>query len=898
MTAGDDVLHVVKVNVSGLTGIIATGTDGDGPAGKRKAVVAVMRDSKVYGTSVVSKSLVKASDSKSYIAVWNGGNSSNDDDAAAVSFETEISTATDSQKRLHRNFDLIVGLTTNDIKDDGGGDDNDSKKAATTATIGAASLPLQDAARLANSHGRVVLDLPVFNVKSLPVDPFAASSASKSAPTSPKNDSVPIAPARSTSLRRKLSLTLRRHDSTTTFGGDNKPTSSFAFDKERDAAVLRVELEIQRKETPFVATKNTKKQPRAVLVHSQQHAIETAHTVARSKSNDMVTNILYMEPSIEQVLSIDYEEAASPRKANTKRRKKKQAAVVTSPSKSTNPPRPSQFRVKIVDQTTLDYEMTPVRSAASSSARSKASPPSSESSMAVDGNSKVHILETAIERVLSMSDDDEKAVEQKETEVVIASPLQSPLNATKLMTKVNQTSTDSKTKKPAASPARSNASQKKPSSVTPQSQGSSKNKPPAMTSPAKSSASQKKPPSVAPSPPKDSKKKSPTTSPAKSTASQQKPSSKSQLTDTKPGATAVAQETGKLPRPRSRSLGSAIESARHARGRKPPQYGPFGLMRLRDKSKTPDQLNTKKETTPRRPSKSGAPKPAVTPPTTPMGRSSPAKTKASLSGKAKKEDSKKSSKGRKTTANAKTSSPNSSTSSKTRQAASPSPKTQRRKSQGSSSAGKSSPKSSPSTNRKSPANSVSKGPEMAPSTRGAKGKSPVSNGGKATDKKIPGKNVPPQSPKPILKNQNDTLASNASALPPPKVSRTAAQSPVAIMIDNVQNKEPARDWKLEGVVNYVPERQQRPRDKIASTTTPPTASASSGVVQKLSADSNNSIVDKDATSEQQNQLLRDGEVAPDDGRNVFSLVRPCGELEDILEKHRGGRYAHRFVRPK
>jgi len=415
---GSSTLHVITFNVVGLTGISVDTSkqlvnDGSGssappPSPKQmKAVVAVMRDLQTHSITATSKDLVPSAameqrsqmtNHQKFVAVW-------DDKAKNVqpasSFEAYIPKDNRPGARSipHRNFELIVGLTT------------DSSSKATP--IGAASLPIAEAARLSGSNGKVLLDLPVYNFASLTMDPFVKPMLDKSV-----SQPVPL-PKKS---RRRLSFarrkkggeedSLREED----FAADsvvnqqqkmNALGYNYFMDPSRDAAVLRVELELHEKESNVemdLVTKAGKKKPRVVLLHTQEEAIETTHTMATPKRrNDALKDILSMEPSIERVLSTSTEddeadqERARPKRApKAASEQKREQPPPTPPTSSTPPPsQQKQYRVRIVDQTTLDYEMLPMTDKDAISFEEKQSNPKNDAG-------KVLVSDGAIERVLSL----------------------------------------------------------------------------------------------------------------------------------------------------------------------------------------------------------------------------------------------------------------------------------------------------------------------------------------------------------------------------------------------------------------------------------------------------------------------------------------------------------------
>lgn len=412
---GSSTLHVITVNVVGLTGISVDTSkqvnDGSGssapppPPKQMKAVVAVMRDLQTHSITTTSKGLVlsaameqrsQMTNHQKFVAVWD--DKSKNVTKPAASFEAHIPKDNRAGARSipHRNFELIVGLTT----------DSSSK----AIPIGAASLPIAEAARLSGSNGKVLLDLPVYNFASLTMDPFVKQTLDK-----PVSQPVPL-PKKS---RRRLSFARRKkggeEDSVKEedFATDsvvnqqqkmNALGYNYFMDPTRDAAVLRVELELHEKESNVemgLVMKAGKKKPRVVLLHTQEEAIETTHTVATPKRrNDTLKDILSMEPSIERVLSTATEddevdqERARPKKATNGAPEQKREQPPPTPS-APPPSQQKQYRVRIVDQTTLDYEMMPMTDKDAISFEEKQSNPK-------DDAGKVLVSDGAIERILSI----------------------------------------------------------------------------------------------------------------------------------------------------------------------------------------------------------------------------------------------------------------------------------------------------------------------------------------------------------------------------------------------------------------------------------------------------------------------------------------------------------------
>jgi len=489
-----EAVHVVTVNVVGLTGISVDTSQPASPAqlGKdgaavaqavpplpkqMKAVVAVLRDQQTHSITSLSRGLVQSSaameqqhshmpNHKKYIAVWdNNNNNNNNNKPPAASFEASIPIYSKDQQQHqsnheprtmqpHRNFELIVGLTVG---------------ASSKATpIGAASLPLAEAARLSGANGKVLLDLPVYNYASLTMDPFSKPMMLETA--------IPLLPQHNKNKqRRKLSFSRKKKNSSSdestvattasTAGMSKDDVGTLAvvnqlqklnalgynyfMDPSRDAAVLRVELEVHQKESNVEmdwrasssfegsnkSKSNKSKQPRVVLLDTQEQAIETAHSAegsttpttssARNGKEDSSSLSLRevahaMEPSIERVLSSEDDD-----KQQQQQRKEKKPPPTTptrqpgSPKSNKRAKSSKQFRVRIVDQTLQDYEVNPSSPVSDAvplrTANAKplqAATPSNSGNTMNNGDSKLFVLENAIERILS--DQDEKSAKSSQ----------------------------------------------------------------------------------------------------------------------------------------------------------------------------------------------------------------------------------------------------------------------------------------------------------------------------------------------------------------------------------------------------------------------------------------------------------------------------------------------------
>jgi hypothetical protein len=371
-----DEWHSIRLRVLGLTGIAAdatiptTGISREPTRAPKhmRAVVAVTRDAARYGFSGPSLRLVKVPKHEHFVAIWGNTSSlqqqycNKKDTADVIEFETAIELRL--WRSLHRNFELVIGVTSS------------SRRQPTP--IGAASLPLQQAMALRSREtGKIVLDLPVFNLASLKDDPFTAAVGSTN------NEYADTSTDESSSKKERIgalfrSRSMRRQRTGTTASGTSTSSAAttiaplrpsprdavpnqcpFRMDPARDAAILRIELEIVASPT------------NVVLVQPQDDAIETAHSLDR-KGRAMQL------------------QGGGGRGNNN-------GPLSSSFSKK-------QYRVKVVDQTTMECEIAPVLGCRFA-AEEDDEPPNLASSSgdlsSVVENNHLHISPRAVESVLS-----------------------------------------------------------------------------------------------------------------------------------------------------------------------------------------------------------------------------------------------------------------------------------------------------------------------------------------------------------------------------------------------------------------------------------------------------------------------------------------------------------------
>lgn len=387
----DFVLHVVRVTVVGLTGIMVDsstelklGENREHPAPplQMKAVLAVLRDSESH-ISALSERLVKmnvngengkTSRYKRLIAVWRDDNKSNEN--ASVAFETKLLAGSRStQHAPHQNVELVVGLTPGN--------------SSTATPIGTASLPISEAAQFRGSNGKVVLDLPVHNFASLPVDPF----------TKPTNEKV-IPLTKTTSSRRKRHSHNHANAAAPRFDQRKKKKAlgyDYCIDPDPDAAILRVELEFHEKElnveVEWGAETEQRAKGRNVVLYTQA-AKNVGHPTR-------INSIHYMEPSIERVLSAESEiEKLATQEPSHDRR----------------------FRIKVVDHTSMDCQWTAMQP------KYVGSSVNADLSESTD-DAKIRIMDAAIERVLSAHISklvDEESICEEPMNSAFTTPTRSP----------------------------------------------------------------------------------------------------------------------------------------------------------------------------------------------------------------------------------------------------------------------------------------------------------------------------------------------------------------------------------------------------------------------------------------------------------------------------------------
>lgn len=340
----DGQLHSVRLKVLGLTGI-AVDEDADTVPKQMRAVVAATRDSDSYGFSGPSRRLVKAPRNEQFIAIWTSNHPN-------IEFETAIEPQL--RRSLHRNFELVIGIT--------------SSRSVQPIPIGAASLPLQQAVALrSRDTDKIVLDLPVFNLASLKENPFQTASQKAN-----EISSSSISPQKTGGLFRSRSLSIRHHRSGATTGSASVATLSpswkspgeavvpqapcpYKMDPGRDAAILRIELEVKELVNETTSAPNCSN---FVLVQSHDNSMAVEHSVevGLSEPNSQLT----------------------------------------------------QYRVKIVDETTMDCELARVNQKASPEPSQDYSPTPTLASTSGEMSSVEHNLYVwpsgAVERVFSDND--------------------------------------------------------------------------------------------------------------------------------------------------------------------------------------------------------------------------------------------------------------------------------------------------------------------------------------------------------------------------------------------------------------------------------------------------------------------------------------------------------------
>jgi hypothetical protein len=391
----DGIEHVVHLNVIGLSGILldsaktkaTVSKDKDMliPPRQMKASLVVLRDDKLHGISSLSKRLTRTAATvvpstivsdgpptqqkqhhRRYIAVWDnttpGKNLTESHVDSTILFETRLSERTTNSGVPHRNYELFVGLTTTSP---------DSE--TTTIPIGVASLPIAEAAALRGSSGKVVLDLPIFNVPSLQVtntNPFSKSSTDGVSTDCTANKRKK---GLLSSFRKRQPKAAKQISASVVDSENSKKPCIYALDtSSEDPAILRVELELHEKESnveiglssltssdpPFALLSDftmkdnsdddeESNRSKVVVLHDDADdinnpAIETSAHSSPSESIFPVLDSYMEEQSIERVLSIRNIDPIPTEK----------------PKYQFSPAR--RFRVKCIDQTTSKFELTPV----------------------------------------------------------------------------------------------------------------------------------------------------------------------------------------------------------------------------------------------------------------------------------------------------------------------------------------------------------------------------------------------------------------------------------------------------------------------------------------------------------------------------------------------------------
>jgi hypothetical protein len=414
--------HVVHMNVIGLTGIILDSAKTKElvsrdknmlvPPRQMKASLVVIRDDKVYGMSSLSKGLIQsvaasssiassgkpARKQRRYLAMWNSSKTSNEH--SSILFEADFSE--NSSCVPHKNFDLFIGLTAN------------VDSVTTTIPIGVASLPLAEAAALQGPSGKVVLDLPVYNLS-----PVQASSNNVFTKTFVESDNSNETNRKN---KRRLFSSFRKRQ----FMRDKAPVEPvvpcvqiskkpclYSLDtSQEDPSILRVELELHQKESnveigmsslsyvePPLADDSVDKGNRA--------AVSSPENITIFECDTSVHNMDFLgrhSPAMEQFM----EDQSFERVLSTR-------TEYATPVKSKFQFYPTRrFRVKCIDRTSSKFEFTPIQQNYDDHEAVPQSPPFLEqlkefSSCDEDLEINEDLIDLPIERVLSESpivDDD------------------------------------------------------------------------------------------------------------------------------------------------------------------------------------------------------------------------------------------------------------------------------------------------------------------------------------------------------------------------------------------------------------------------------------------------------------------------------------------------------------
>lgn len=456
-TQMDDVgvVHVVYLKVIGLSGIlldsqktkatVSRNKDMLIPPRQMKAALAVVRGNQVCGISPDSKrlsrilpTLTAPTDAgnentmepqpqqqsrplRRYIAVWdnstiktttnpNGEITASTADSSIL-FETTLISNSDAWNVSvlpHDNFELIVGLTS-PLSTSG------TSNTAMTIPIGVATLPINEAAALRGSSGKVVLDLPIRNISEFDnnsTNPFV------------KYSSIEVESNDKAKSKRNIFAVLKRRKNTTqeikvnaNLSNKAKQPCIYTVDTSagNDAATLRVEIELHEKESnvemglssslysdePYTIVsdwmnKGEAESNEVVLAEEliddlNNTAIETSthssSTLHRGQNNDLTHDENIQLEQFERVLSI--------RGAPSTFRSKFQF----SPAR--------RFRVKCNDRDTLKFDLTPVPPVVDGDL-TPCKPIRPESAVYEDEyDVKTRFLDINIQRILSLKESDD-----------------------------------------------------------------------------------------------------------------------------------------------------------------------------------------------------------------------------------------------------------------------------------------------------------------------------------------------------------------------------------------------------------------------------------------------------------------------------------------------------------
>ena len=350
--------QVVQLTVIGLTGIILDSTKTKETVSKdknmlipprhMKASLVVIRDDKLYGTSSLSRGLIQSNAATSsvesnelagrkqrrYLAIWNNSRATND--PSSILFEAKISE--NSSCAPHRNFDLFIGLTAC------------VDSTTTTIPIGVASLPLAEAVALQGPSGKVVLDLPVYNIS--PVQLASSKAFSNSVAVNGNAEET------NRKTKRGLFFGFRKRQSTRELAIVKADVSTALISKkpciytldttQEDCAILRVELELQQKESNFEIAMDSLPFSESLFadditeVHNISAVVDDRSYSSSNPAIETSVDDTYLEEqSFERVLSIRSTHPTSIKsqfQINAIRR----------------------FRVKCIDRTSSKFELTPV----------------------------------------------------------------------------------------------------------------------------------------------------------------------------------------------------------------------------------------------------------------------------------------------------------------------------------------------------------------------------------------------------------------------------------------------------------------------------------------------------------------------------------------------------------